>query len=1024
MKTIHLISHTHWDREWYRTFQQFRLRLVHLVDGLLDILATDRGYKHFMLDGQTIILDDYLLMRPEAESTLKRLIRAGRVLIGPWHILPDMFLVSPEAHIRNLLAGDRVARRFGPKMLIGYMPDSFGHIGQMPQILQGIGINNACLWRGVPPSPVIGRGVGGEGQLDDQPAEFWWQSPDGSRVLMLYLRDSYSNGAGLNASDPKQFTKQIQQAADSLAPHSAASDLLVMFGTDHMEPPSETSKAVKSANKQLKEYRIVHSTLPNYLAAVQSKIVNRKSEIPVVVGELRSSKRSHLLPGILSTRMWIKQRNHACENLLEKWAEPFSTFAERLPANRKSSIVNHKSEILRQAWMLLLQNHPHDSICGCSIDQVHDEMRPRFDQVEQIGEEITKQSLEALTGTVNTSNQLPALSNVEGSVISNQSAIVVFNPLSATRTDIVSSELSLPVGMSNFEIVDEAGNVIPHQSANGKTTDLVNVRVRREELGGMLGMIHEGRAGNLAIQDIHFARDGATLRVEAIFAENGNPRLDIWNDSIKKFQEYLNDTSIETFHIHARSPDSANITFAATDVPGLGWKTFYMHGRESVPTEIKVTPLMRLLAPLAKLPLAQKLLASLAQPKVRPPYIIENELFAVELNVNDRTFSITDKTTGKVHHGLNRFVDSGDCGDEYNFSTPHNDSQQDAPKLRGVIQRGPVQQTMTVSLALTVPASLSADRKSRSAEMVEIPITTTVTLTNGVPRIDIHTQIDNRAKDHRLRVHFPFASESNVSRHSTSTQHLETLESVTALYDGHFEIVKRPIGIPPFDSTWAEEPRPETHQRAFTSVSDGINMLTIANRGLPEVEVMRSLETSHSEIALTLLRCVGWLSRDDFTTRKGHAGPFLETPSAQMLGEWEFAYSIIVGQIANLSPQPEQISNLFYRQAWNFESPLRAVGTGIHAGTLPASGSFVRVDNPSFAVSAVKETEDGRGWIVRGYNIGDEEIPVTLTPWRKFKKVQRVNMAEEKVAKLKVESSGGATFKARGHEVVTVKFGD
>lgn len=193
MKTIHVICHTHWDREWYLTFQQFRLRLVHLVDGLLDILAEDRNYKHFMLDGQTIMLGDYLIMRPEAEDTIMEHVRNGRILIGPWHILPDMFLVSPEAHIRNLLAGDREARKFGQKMIIGYMPDSFGHIGQMPQILRGFGIDNACLWRG----------------LNDQPAEFWWQSPDGSRVLLMYLRDSYSNGAGLNAENPAQFTEQI-----------------------------------------------------------------------------------------------------------------------------------------------------------------------------------------------------------------------------------------------------------------------------------------------------------------------------------------------------------------------------------------------------------------------------------------------------------------------------------------------------------------------------------------------------------------------------------------------------------------------------------------------------------------------------------------------------------------------------------------------------------------------------------------------------------------------------------------------
>ncbi len=1012
MKTIHLISHTHWDREWYRTFQQFRLRLVHLVDGLLDILATDRGYKHFTLDGQTIILDDYLLMRPEAESTLRRLIRSGRVLIGPWHILPDMFLVSPEAHIRNLLAGDRVARRFGPRMMIGYMPDSFGHIGQMPQILRGFGIDNACLWRGVPPppSPRMGRGAGGEGQ----PTELWWQSPDGSRVLMLYLRDSYSNGASLNARDPKQFAEQLQHAADSLASHSFTSHLtpdtshlLVMYGNDHMEPPRETSEAIKSANKQFskgekQQYRVVHSTLPKYLAAVQSKIVNRKSQIPVITGELRSSKRSHLLPGVLSTRMWIKQRNHACENLLEKWAEPFSTFAAHLTpfdvAQDKPDTGTRDAEILRQAWMLLLQNHPHDSICGCSIDQVHDEMRPRFDQVEQIGEEITKQSLEALAGAVNTSDQL--------SGISDQSAIVVFNPLSATRTDVVSAELSLPTGVSSFEIVDESSKVIPHQSASGQTTDLINVRVKREELGGMLAMVHEGRAGNLAIQDIRFARHGATLRVEAIFAENAEPQLDVWNESVRKFQAYLDDTSIETFHIHARSPDSASITFAATDVPGLGWKTFFVCPKESQPTEIKVTPIMRLLAPLAKLPITQKLLAGLAQPKARPPYIIEHDSLSIELK-SDGTLTVTDKRTGQVYRGLNRFVDSGDCGDEYNFCPPPSDSIQNTPNLRGVtIQCGAVQQTMTVLLALIVPASLSADRQSRSKETVEIPITTTITLTNGAPRVDIHTRVDNRARDYRLRVHFPAPCATD-----------------SADYDGHFEIVKRPIGVSLFDETWAEEPRPETHQRAFTSVSDGTTTLTIANRGLPEVEVLQSQETLHSEIALTLLRCVGWLSRDDFSARKGHAGPFLETPKAQMIGEWEFDYSIIVGQISNLPPRhAEQIGNLFYQQAWNFDSPLRATATGIHAGTLPASGSFVGVDNPSFVVSAVKEAEDGRGWIVRGYNIGDKEISVTLTPWRRFKKAERVNMAEETIGKLKVEKSGGVTVKARGHEVVTVMF--
>src|SRR5512143_1978299 len=149
MFTIHLVSHTHWDREWYQTFQQFRLRLVHLIDGLLDILDTDPQYKHFMLDGQTIVLEDYLQIRPEREADLHKYVQNGRILIGPWYLMPDEFLVSPEAIIRNLQEGDRVARRFGPKMMVGYIPDPFGHIGQMPQILRGFDIQTASLWRGV-----------------------------------------------------------------------------------------------------------------------------------------------------------------------------------------------------------------------------------------------------------------------------------------------------------------------------------------------------------------------------------------------------------------------------------------------------------------------------------------------------------------------------------------------------------------------------------------------------------------------------------------------------------------------------------------------------------------------------------------------------------------------------------------------------------------------------------------------------------------------------------------------------------
>jgi alpha-mannosidase len=186
----------------------------------------------------------------------------------------------------------------------------------------------------------------------------------------------------------------------------------------------------------------------------------------------------------------------------------------------------------------------------------------------------------------------------------------------------------------------------------------------------------------------------------------------------------------------------------------------------------------------------------------------------------------------------------------------------------------------------------------------------------------------------------------------------------------------------------------------------------VANRGLPEVEVLKN-SLGNAEIALTLLRSVGWLSRDDFSARKGHAGPFMETPAAQVSGKWAFDYSII--------PHPGNWQSAYY-QAYAFETPLRAVATGIHVGNLPSSGAFVETIPGTFVVSAVKQAEDGRGWLVRGYNITGEAVTVTLKPWKPYNKVELVNLAEEKQAALKTDENGQVTFPVRAHEIVSIRF--
>ena len=387
-------------------------------------------------------------------------------------------------------------------------------------------------------------------------------------------------------------------------------------------------------------------------------------------------------------------------------------------------------------------------------------------------------------------------------------------------------------------------------------------------------------------------------------------------------------------------------------------------------------------------------------PATKPPFRIENEFFTVEV-AQDGTLTLNDRRTGVVYPSLNQFVDGGDCGDEYNYSPPASDQVVTA-RLKGArVDRGAVCQTIKVSLELQIPAELSSDRKARSGKTVTIPIISQVTLTSGVPRLDIQTEVDNGDRnncglDHRLRVHFP-----------------APFTVTDANYDGHFEVVRRLLGVPASDETWAEQPRPEAPQRLFTDISDWITGLLVANRGLPEVEVLKQSD-GKAEIALTLLRCVGWLSRDDLSTRKSHAGPFLATPQAQMIGKWTFDYSVI--------PHSGGDTILSYQQAYGFSAPLRAVSTPPHDGKLPAKGSFIQVSPPEFILSAVKTAEDGQGWLVRGYNITAEEIPVTLQPWRRFPHAARITLAEQPLSTLAPAADGSVTFTARGHEIVSVLF--
>src|SRR5436305_1391600 len=369
-RTVAVVPHTHWDREWYQPFQTFRLRLVDLLDDLLPRLEADPAYARFLLDGQMAVVEDYLELRPHAEDQLRRLAASGRLSMGPWYVLMDEFCVSGETIVRDLQLGLERAAAFGGAMDVGYLPDMFGHVAQMPQILRQVGFEHAVVWRGVP-STVDRTG-------------FWWTAPDGSTVRAEYLPVGYGNGAAI-PDDAKAFVGRIQAHEREIG-DLLVDGLLWMNGTDHQSPQPWLGRVVAEANALQDDYRIVITSLPEYLASAPTE------GLPSWQGELRSGARANPLMGVASNRVDVKQAAARTERALERRAEPLSALF--LPATRWPDAE------LALAWKEKIRNSAHDSSCACSVDEVVDAVLYRYAQARQIGERLARRALRGLAASL------------------------------------------------------------------------------------------------------------------------------------------------------------------------------------------------------------------------------------------------------------------------------------------------------------------------------------------------------------------------------------------------------------------------------------------------------------------------------------------------------------------------------------------------------------------------------------------------------------------------------------------------
>ena len=457
-RKAHYVVSTHWDREWYQTFQDYRYRLVQLIDRVLEGWQREDLCGPFQTDGQAIILEDYLEVRPEKAEHIRQLVRDGRFVVGPWYVMPDEFLVSGEALIRNLRMGRGVASGLGGQpSSAGFLCDMFGHNSQMPQIMAGFGIRGGFLWRGI--------------NLVDQHL-FTWRGADGTELPVYRFGKvgycSYAvqvRGADPNAPrpTPTEMEANLQAFLEEENEKTALGPLLLFDGGDHMEwDPDAYAVLAGHLNQPGEKYEIVHSSLDAYLDGLTA--VSEPIQV-VVEGELREPgyypdgvDAQWLIPGVTSSRVRIKQANAACQSLLCQWAEPVGLFANELLG------LPYPQGYLDVAWKWLIQNHPHDSICGCSIDAVHEDMFYRFHQCEQIANRLTVEATRRMAASV------------QGEVAQDELRVVVFNPLLRPFDGVADLELEIPTTWSSqfgtmgafeakpvFHIFDASGQEIACQ---------------------------------------------------------------------------------------------------------------------------------------------------------------------------------------------------------------------------------------------------------------------------------------------------------------------------------------------------------------------------------------------------------------------------------------------------------------------------------------------------------------------------------------------------------------------------------
>jgi alpha-mannosidase len=864
---IHLVPHTHWDREWYEPFQVFRMRLVELVDQLLDSMEADDRLA-FTLDGQLATIDDYLEVRPEHRERIVRLIREGRLAIGPWQILMDEFLVSGETIVRNLELGWNAAERLagaGAAMAVGYLPDMFGHVAQMPQILRRAGIRHAVVWRGVPAA--IDRNA------------FRWRAPDGSEVRAEYLVGGYGNGAYLLAVPDQLGEKVARYVASSRAFYGDRS-ILAMYGTDHAVPSPRLADIVARVNESQPaggvEIRI--ETLDTYIrafdAAIADPAVPDPAPAPVWAGELRSAARANMLSNVTSARIDLKMAAARAELALERYAEPLAALhGAAWPAR-----------LLELAWRKVVDNSAHDSICGCSQDAVVDQVLSRFAEAEQIGRGLATTAIRRLADAA-----------------PRGSAIVV-NPSPFERADLVELDLDVPAAWDTVELELPDGRRLATQLVDRPETMLRRLSLTGRQLPELFARRLHGRE-----------LFGHSLDGHRIDRSGAVPRLTLLVDDPAAPSDFDVDTILDA------------VAAAAASAPDDAWEVVVERGDRRRLAAVVTAPALGATTVRPTEPERGAGAEARIEPIVGPVEVdgstIRNGRIAVTVNEDG---SLTIEGGGVVLRDAGRLVDGGDYGDTYNYGPPAEDTLVERPSVVVVATgaAGPLRGTLDVVSRYDWPIGLVAGGATRSESTAVVEVTTTIELRANEPFARFRLSFTNPSRDHRVRWHLPLPAPTDRS-----------------VAEGQFGVVERGLTV---EAGHGEVPIATAPAASFVHAAGASILLD----HVTEYELVDG-----RELALTVLRSTGLISRNDNPFREDPAGPEVPVPDAQLVGPWTFSFAILPG-----AASWQEAGVLRATEAYRLPF-LTAAGRSSDAPRAGTSTVGLRVDGDGVVLSALRRRD-------------------------------------------------------------------